>query len=455
MTSSRKDTNTTNFRGRLGYACLNVFLRKQKPSIFCARTCRIETIKEKGMGYVRELGLQNIRDLLELVKFNEKHNIKFMRVSSQMFPFASSIEYGYSLEFAEKELRQVGEFAAKHGHRLTTHPGQFNQLGSPTRVIVEKTIRDLDYHAEMLDLMGLPPDSIMIIHMGGTYGNKEETMERFEMNYLALSPRIKNRLVLENDELSYCVQDLLPLCQKLSIPLVLDWHHHKLHPGTLSLEDLLAIIPEVNKTWTDRGLKPKQHYSESRRGANSKLEKRAHFDRVVQLPPCDPDMDLMIEAKDKEQAVFQLYQKYNLFEVDNSVLVPPDEVESTRTKGRKSNKRKVIEVEAEVSDDEESQDALVEEIVKNTRKRGNNGSRKRKKDEEIVVNLNIDNKSSKNQHKKDVSNREEKINQSDTTFITDLAYPSNEDTTILQKESSNDTIANRTRRKTKLLNTGL
>ncbi|CAG8651058.1 3082_t:CDS:2 [Ambispora gerdemannii] len=317
--SSKKDSNITNFRGRLGIA----------------------TIKKKGMEYVRGLGLQNVRDLLEMVKFNEKHDIKFMRMSSQMFPFASSIEYGYSLSFAEKELRQIGEFAAKHGHRLTTHPGQFNQLGSPNRITVEKTIRELDYHAEMLDLMALPPDSIMVIHMGGMYENKEETLERFEQNYLALPPRIKNRLVLENDELSYCVQDLLPVCQKLSIPLVLDWHHHKLYPGTLSFEDLLAIIPEINKTWTDRGFKPKQHYSESRRGANSIMEKRAHSDRVVQLPPCDPDMDLMIEAKDKEQAVFQLYQKYNLFKVDESVLVPPDEVESTQTKGRKSNKRKV------------------------------------------------------------------------------------------------------------------
>ncbi|CAG8574041.1 10583_t:CDS:10, partial [Diversispora eburnea] len=330
-------TSATNFKGRLGYACLNVYLRNKKPPIFCSRTCRISTIKEKGLDYVKELGRQNAKDLMALLTFNEKHNIKFMRISSGMFPFASHEIYGYSLDYAAEELKVAGEFAARNGHRLTTHPGQYNQLGSPRQEVIQRTITELIYHADMLNLMNLPLDSIMIIHMGGSYGDKVATLKRFEGNYKKLNKKIKNRLVLENDEISYSVEDLLPLCKKLKIPLVLDC----LNPGTLSHDDLLALIPEINKTWTNKGLKPKQHYSEGRPGAKNVMEKRAHSIRVTKLPPCDPDMDLMIEAKDKgkklEQAVFQLYQQYGLYPVDPEVIIPPT-IKTNNIRGKKKEK---------------------------------------------------------------------------------------------------------------------
>nr|CAG8472065.1 2931_t:CDS:10 [Entrophospora candida] len=284
------------------------------------------------MEYVKQLGIQNVTDLCTLVKWNEENNIKFMRISSGIFPFASHEEYGYSLDYAAKELRIVGDFAKKNGHRLTTHPGQYNQLGSPNSAVVRKTYNDLSYHAEMMDLMGLPKDSIMVIHMGGVYNSKETTLKRFEDNYLkVLSPSIRDRLVLENDEICYNVQDLLPICKKLKIPLILDC----LNSGTLSDQDLLDLIPEINKTWTDKGIKPKQHYSEGRPGASNIMEKRAHSDRVKKLPPCEMDMDLMIEAKDK--AVFQLYLKYKLYSVNPKLILPPAELETLQTRGRKSN----------------------------------------------------------------------------------------------------------------------
>lgn len=90
-----------------------------------------------------------------------------MRVSSEMFPFASHPEHGYDLSFADKELKEVGDTAKELGMRLTSHPGQFTQLGSPREVVVRNAIRDLTYHCEMIDRMGLGKDSVMIIHMGG------------------------------------------------------------------------------------------------------------------------------------------------------------------------------------------------------------------------------------------------------------------------------------------------
>ncbi|GAA5806196.1 hypothetical protein HPULCUR_011727 [Helicostylum pulchrum] len=327
--------NPTQFKGRLGYACINTYLRKQKPSVFSARTCRLDTVEKKGEEYVRELALLNIADLKTMIKWNEENKIKFMRISSDIFPFASHEKAGYNIDFAKNELSEVGVLAKKFNQRLTMHPGQYNQLVSLTPKVVANTIRELDYHARMMDLMGLDQDSVMIIHMGGVYGDRQSALARFEAEYTKLPENIIRRLVLENDELGYSVSDLLPICKKLGIPLVLDWHHHHINPGNVT--DLISLLPEINKTWTDKGIKPKQHYSESRRGAVTIMEQRAHSDRVQFLPPTTDDVDLMIEAKDKEQAVFHLYKKYGLEPVDEKVWIPAeDNLEITETKGRKS-----------------------------------------------------------------------------------------------------------------------
>lgn len=158
------ETLQTTFKGRLGYACLNTVLRGRNPPVFCSRTCRLATLKAydeakddqgklinepfivDGMNphpHIRGLALQNVRDLVTLVRWNAENGIHFMRVSSDMFPFASHKELGYSLEFANDELREAGRVAKELGCRLTTHPGQFTQLGSPRENVVEAAVRDL------------------------------------------------------------------------------------------------------------------------------------------------------------------------------------------------------------------------------------------------------------------------------------------------------------------------
>jgi len=147
-------------------ACLNTILRNIKPTkdaVFCSRTCRIATLVEHGQQHAKDLGRQNAVDLLKLLEWNEANKIKFMRISSEMFPFASHDKWGYGLEYAKAELEKVGEYAKEHGHRLTTHPGQFTQrktpvtsfnnladsifflsVGSPTAKVVTNSIRELE-----------------------------------------------------------------------------------------------------------------------------------------------------------------------------------------------------------------------------------------------------------------------------------------------------------------------
>ncbi|KAL9054291.1 MAG: hypothetical protein Q9162_004249 [Coniocarpon cinnabarinum] len=374
------------WKGRIGYACLCTYLRFANPPVFCSRTTRIASIlehrhpladpsqpehptknrpdKEKpadpalGQSFVENLCLQNVRDMAKLIRWNDKYNIKFLRLSSEAFPFASHAEYGYRLApFAAGELAKVGKVAAELGHRLTTHPGQFTQLGSPKQNVIDASIRDLEYHDEMLSLLKLPPqqdrDAVMILHMGGVFGDKAATLDRFRENYQKLNDSIKNRLVLENDDMSWSVHDLLPVCQELNIPFVLDFHHHniifdpeKIREGS---KDIVDLYPQILETWRRKGITPKMHYSEPTPAAITGKQRRKHNPRVASLPPCPPDMDLMIEAKDKEQAVFELMRTFKLpgyerlgdiiphvREDENKPVKPPPKKKATPKKKRKA-----------------------------------------------------------------------------------------------------------------------
>ena len=122
-----------------------------------------------------------------------------------MFPFASHAKYGYNLDFAREALREAGRVAMEFGHRLTMHPGQFTQLGSPRKEVIDASVKDLEYHSQLLRGLALSgqadKDAVMILHMGGMFGDRKATLERFKKNYEELlSEDVKARLVLENDD---------------------------------------------------------------------------------------------------------------------------------------------------------------------------------------------------------------------------------------------------------------
>lgn len=391
------------WKGRLGYACLNTYLRNANPPVFSSRTCRIASILEnrhplkdpsqpahatknrpdkdqpadmkRGQAFVEALGLANARDIPKMLRWNDRYGIKFLRLSSEIFPFASHDTYGYKLApFASEALAEAGRVAAELGHRLTTHPGQFTQLGSPRKEVIDASIRDLEYHAELLGLLNLPgqldKDAVMILHMGGIFGDKNATLERFRKNYVNLDQNIKDRLVLENDDVCYSVHDLLPLCEELNIPLVLDFHHHnivfdedKIREGTL---DIMELYPRIKATWTRKGITQKMHYSEPTPGAITGRQRRKHNPRVTTLPPCPPDMDLMIEAKDKEQAVFELMRTFKLpgFETLNDIIPYTREDENKPWKPpakKKTPKKKKGEEQEDVEEEEPQPPPLLPE----------------------------------------------------------------------------------------------
>jgi UV DNA damage endonuclease len=377
------------WKGRLGYACLNTYLRTSDPPIFSSRTCRIASILSHrhplhdpsrpehrttnrpdrdaapdvalGQRYVQDLGLANARDIATMLRWNERFGIRFLRLSSEMFPFASHEVHGYRLApFAADVLAEAGRVAAQLGHRLSVHPGQFTQLGSPRRQVIEGAVRDLEYHDEMLSLLRLPEqmdrDAVIVLHLGGTYGDKAATVDRFRANYQGLSASIKRRLVLENDDVAWSVHDLLPLCEELDIPLVLDFHHHNIVFDGRSVRegtrDVVDLFPRIARTWQRKRMTQKMHYSEACADAVTGRQRRKHSARVKTLPPCADDMDLMIEAKDKEQAVFELMRTFRLPGWDGfNDVIPYERTDDNRAVQRKTRRKKTKkQVAAEIEE---------------------------------------------------------------------------------------------------------
>ena len=299
-----------------GYACINMGFsnRPKSQRITTNRSMIRRTFNEKGIMYASELALQNIKDLNTILDWNLENDIFFYRLSSDIIPWASEYNlkdmplYGQIKYFA----RKAGEFAKKYHIRLTSHPGPFNKLASPKERVFELTRKDLTVHGELFDLIGLErsPYAKLNIHVGAAYGNKPVALDTFCRNFERLPDSVKTRLTVENDdkESLYSTKELYDgIYKRIGIPIVFDYHHHRLHDGGLTEKEALEL---AISTWPD-DITPVVHYSESRcdEQNNYRIKPQAHSDRIVH--PFDDyghKLDVMIEAKHKEIALIE-YRK--------------------------------------------------------------------------------------------------------------------------------------------------
>lgn len=299
---------------RFGLCCLNTELREK--GIFCSRTIRLDTFLTKGIEHLTPMIIDNLNDLKRMIQWNSTHGINLMRISSDLFPHKSNLKAPvYSLEPFQGLLTEIGEMARKYNQRLTFHPGQYNVVGTPHRDKFENTIADLSWHAEVLDRMGCNQDSVMVVHGGGTYNDKTETRERWIRQFHEMPEHIKKRLVLENCEKNFNIEDCLYISKKTNVPVVFDTHHYScynlMHPQD-QMRSAGEYMDDILKTWSDRGIRPKFHISEQRQDSQI----GAHSDFIENIPQYlldlknVKDIDLMIEAKMKEQAIFRLREKY-------------------------------------------------------------------------------------------------------------------------------------------------
>jgi len=317
---------------RLGYACICTELRKL--GIFSSRTLRLSTLESKGIPFAQELATNNLKDLKTMLQWNKEKGIHFMRLSSEIFPFATHEKFGYSLSFADHLLKDIGNYAKENNIRLTMHPAQFNVLSSPSEKVIQNTIKDLNHHCDILDRMELDKNSVLIIHGGGVYGDKEESIARLKKNFKLLSENTQKRLVLENCEISYSVEELLPISEELQIPLVLDFHHDDLNN---SPKPISYYFDRVFKVWNDRDIKPKVHVSNSIPNLPkdaSMTQKRKHSDYIYflhdELLKIKFPIDVMLECKMKEQSIFQLQQQKTINESPEKTTINESQLQQQK-----------------------------------------------------------------------------------------------------------------------------
>ena len=300
----------------IGYACINMQLSSQKPKVYTGRSMIKRTFKAKGIDYASELGLQNCKDLFEIVKWNNENGFPFFRITSNLFPWSSEYKLEDMPDYFEigSTLANVGKYVADNNMRITSHPGPFNVLTSPHPHVVDNCINDLSTHGEVFDMMGLSrtPYNKINIHIGGAYGDKESAMARFCTNFVRLPDSVKSRLTVENDDKAtmYSVRDLYDGVYKvIGIPIVFDYHHHQFCTGDLTEQKALEL---AIKTWGD--IKPVVHYSESRRDEkkDDTIRVQAHSDYVYEkIETYGHDIDIMVEAKAKELAVQKYLELHN------------------------------------------------------------------------------------------------------------------------------------------------
>lgn len=280
---------------RIGYPCIN-------RSIGCspARTFRLASYTDERL---RQTVDANLACLEKIFRYNTLHGLLFFRITSDLIPFASHpvCRFPWQEHFSPVFAR-LGNYIRSHQFRVSLHPDQFVLINSPDSGIVDRSIGELRYHVDLLELMGLDATAKIQIHVGGIYGNKAASIERFVGVYATLEERIRRHLVIENDDRLYSPADCLSIHDTTGIPVVFDVFHHSINSGGLASED----IPEqVAETWKRKDGVPMVDYSSQqpgrRRGAHAEHIDTDDFGRFLEeITPVNPD--IMLEIKDKEKS---------------------------------------------------------------------------------------------------------------------------------------------------------
>jgi UV DNA damage endonuclease len=291
---------------RLGLCCIF----REEPIKFRRTTAKVlMSLPDRAARLERlaELCRHNLRALSAALEYCARNGIGDFRINSQLFPLYTHPEAGYSFaELPEADvLAALGEDcrrrAAALGIRTGFHPDQFNVLSSPDPDVVERTLAELAYQAEAAELLG---SDVITVHGGGGYGDKPAALKRLAGVIGRLSPPIRSRLTLENDDRTYTPADLLPVCESSGVPFVYDVHHHRVNPDGMNIEE---VSRRAAATWGGR--EPLFHISSPLNGWEAPAPaKHADYIDPAEFPECWKTMDLTVEveAKAKELAVLDL-----------------------------------------------------------------------------------------------------------------------------------------------------
>jgi UV DNA damage endonuclease len=302
-------------KNRIGYCCLSIGINenlKKKDHILVNRGMVRKTFDAKGLPYVADLIVENLKDTLKVLDYNIKNDIRVYRLSSDSFPWMSEYSFENLPRFAviNSFLKVIGKKIRENDMRVSYHPGPFNVLGSENPSVVAKTIDELNKHAQLLDLMELEQSTYypINIHVNTTQPTREDAAKRFCEGFQSLSDSCKKRLTVENDDKlsQYSVKILYDLVySKIFVPIVFDQLHYKLGPQDQTLEEALRLALSTWKT------KPLTHMASSIRNEDPKGLERAHADYIYEpIETFGLEFDVEIESKAKDMAVLKYRKDY-------------------------------------------------------------------------------------------------------------------------------------------------
>lgn len=299
----------------LGYACINMHLREHE-DVWTGRSLIKRTYNEKGLEYVSKLVLENASHLPRIIEWNHENGIDFFRMSCNIFPFIDWYEFEDLPDFDQikSHLRRAGDLAKSYSQRVTQHPDHFVKLASPNNdELVEKSVKTLTQQARVFDLMGLERSyyNAINIHVGGAYGDKPATGERFASVVRSLPESVRSRLTVENDDKSamYTVRELNDYVRPhVDIPIVFDSLHYRCYPGDQTYEEALRMAVS---TWPD-DVTPIVHHSNSRKEYEDDSSTiNGHTDYYyTPFETIETNVDIMLESKMKEQALLDYRKKF-------------------------------------------------------------------------------------------------------------------------------------------------
>jgi UV DNA damage endonuclease len=283
---------------KIGYPCINRGIGCSTNSTF-----RLASYSEERLIQKVE---NNLNCLFKILQYNVQKGLYFFRISSDLIPFASHpvCTFDWAGHF-RGQFRKIGQFIKEHDIRISMHPDQFVLINALKDDVVERSVRELEYHCTVLDIMGLGGTAKIQIHLGGVYGDKVSAIGRFIERYNYLGESLKTRLAIENDDRSYSLEDCLWAHEKIGIPIIFDGFHHQCLNNGETLQQGLELAA---RTWKKSDGIPMVDYSSQQKGrrpgSHAKTLNKADFTKFLHESR-GLDFDLMLEIKDKETSALK------------------------------------------------------------------------------------------------------------------------------------------------------
>ncbi|UCG84126.1 MAG: UV DNA damage repair endonuclease UvsE [Dehalococcoidia bacterium] len=283
---------------KIGYPCINL-------SLDCKgdRTFRLKSYSEERLVETVD---NNLNCLFEILRFNVAHNLLFFRITSDLVPFASHpiCKFDWQSHFHNK-FQEIGNYIRTNDIRISMHPDQFTLINSPDKGVFERSLQELIYHAHVLDLMELNTSAKIQLHIGGVYKDKITSINRFVERFNELPDLVSKRLVIENDDRSYTLQDCLEVSSITDIPILLDSFHHEVKNSGESQAEAVSL---ASSTWRQEDgilmIDYSYQHGDGRRGAHSYTMNVDHFTQFLDITK-SYDFDIMLEIKDKEKSALK------------------------------------------------------------------------------------------------------------------------------------------------------